>query len=114
MTKFTIPAVIRNCALSLMMIGVAYPVSAEIKAPLGVAAPDTSAAREIKINSATKHVNVTRQETVRFVNTDNGRSFTWQFYTLNHPTTDIRKIAPSQFTDREVLIYISPSADELN
>lgn len=112
MTKTAIRTMICNCALSISIMGVAMPAFAAIKDPQGMPAAAATAHRTITITPSTKHVNVVRNEIVRFINPDNGQSFTWQFHTHQHPVIDLRAIAPGQFVNHKVLVYVAPNPDE--
>lgn len=102
----------RRIMAALVFLSVVSTSSAlPVKDPLGSAALAANGARVIHISPATTAVNVERHETVRFVNPE-GKSFTWNFYTLHHPTFDIRHIAPPGFAEHKTLIYVGPSAAE--
>jgi len=112
MSKLSFLAVVRRSLASLALLAVVAPSSAlPVKDPMGSAAAPIASAREIRITPATKAVNVERYETVRFVNAA-GQSFTWHFYTLHHPTIELRQIAPPGFTEAGTLIYVSLGAAE--
>ena len=95
MSKISLFKVVRHCLASIALLCVVLPSSAHsVKDPLGTAVAESTSARVIPITASTKTVNVQRHETVRFVNPA-GQSLTWHFYTLNHPTIDLRDIAPA-------------------
>jgi hypothetical protein len=65
--------------------------------------------RTIVVTGDTKRVNVTHYEVVRFVS--NGREFTWDFDGVAQPGLfDLMQIAPADFVDHGVTVYVSPSA----
>lgn len=106
--------VIRHSLVSLAVLAAASSASAStIADPLGSAVPATAAAREIRVSASTRVLNVTRHEVVRFVNAA-GQSFTWRFHTLNHPIIDIGKIAPANFSERNIQVYVGQAPEELN
>lgn len=108
-----IATVVRHSLVAMAMLSAAVTASASgIADPLGSAAAATAAAREIKVSASTKVLNVNRHEVIRFVN-DAGQSFTWQFSTLNHPIIVISKIAPANFSDRSIPVYVGQAPDEL-
>lgn len=112
MSHISFPAAVYSCLVSLLLIGVIAPASAlPVKDPLGSGVAHSANARVIHITASTKAINVARHETVRFVNAA-GQSFTWHFYTLHHPTIDLRDIAPPGFSDAATLIYVGLGASE--
>lgn len=75
-----------------------------------VEAPD--GARVIEINPATRWVNVERNRTVVFV--ANGHRFGWRFNTLQNGTDfELSGIAPPDFGEVHVRVYVAPSMDYL-
>jgi hypothetical protein len=80
------------------------------QAPSPERAIATAAAnRTIVVTGDTKRVNVTHYEVVRFVS--NGREFTWYFDGVAQPGLfDLMQIAPADFVDHGVTVYVSPSA----
>lgn len=115
MRNIIISTALRCFMASALLFGAAYPAAASsIKDPLGVPATAGFASRVINITPETKYVNVMRNEVVRFVNTVNGRTFTWQFYTLHHPNFDLRKVAPAEFLNSELMVYVGLNPEESN
>lgn len=107
-------AVIRHSLVLLAVLATVSSASAStIADPLGSAVSATAAAREIKISASTRVLNVTRHEVVRFVNAA-GQSFTWRFHTLHHPIIDISKIAPANFSERTIQVYVGQAPEELS
>jgi hypothetical protein len=78
------------------------------RAFLGKAAPEQAAAgRVIVITDATRYVNVTGGQTVRFVVGD--RSFTWSFQTGSAHVIpfDLQQIAPPGLLNHRVKAYVA-------
>jgi Heavy-metal resistance protein CzcE len=78
------------------------------RAFLGKAAPEQAeAGRVIVITDATRYVNVSGGQTVRFVVGD--RSFTWRFQSgIVHVTPfDLQKIAPQGVLNHRVTAYVA-------
>jgi|CXWL01.1.fsa_nt_gi hypothetical protein len=98
---------------SILLVGGMMPASAMIANPNGTPVETARAMRDIKINAATKSINVSRNEVVRITNAA-GQQFTWQFDTLHHPVIELSKIAPGGFAQGPVLVYVGQSADELH
>ncbi|HKW36185.1 MAG TPA: CzcE family metal-binding protein [Burkholderiales bacterium] len=70
------------------------------------------AGRTIDITGATKWVNVTHGEVVRFVS--NGQEFTWYFDGVSQSRPfDLAQIAPAGFTAQRVTVYVAPGEDNL-
>lgn len=91
---------------SISMTSGAHAVSAmDAGANYGAAVSGGSADRTINLDAATKWVNVTEGETVRF--TRAGKSFSWHFSTLNNASFDLSAIAPKDVDVRNVRVYVS-------
>lgn len=91
-------------AASLAAIGCASKPETEL---YGDAAPAAAAVRTMHITPATKYVNVTGGETIRFV--VDGQEFAWTFNTpptVNH--FELNKVAPRTLLNHRVTAYISP------
>jgi len=73
--------------------------------PFGVAAPEKAANRVIKLDGNTKYLNVVRGETATIVK--DGKSFTWQFMTLNTASFELGQIAPKDFGAGHEIVYVS-------
>lgn len=71
----------------------------------GAPASNNFADRQIKLTPATKWVNVTNGETVRF--TADGKSFTWHFDTFSESTFDLSAIAPVDLHIQRVRVYVA-------
>ncbi|MDB5808429.1 MAG: hypothetical protein JWN94_551 [Betaproteobacteria bacterium] len=70
--------------------------------------------RIIKIKPDTRSIGVYRLETVKFVDEQTGKSFTWKFDTLHAGNFPLRDIAPAgTLGDQAVQAYVwdSPSND---
>lgn len=108
----SIATIVRHLLVSTAMLSAAgASAAAGIADPLGTAVAASATAREIKLGVSTRVVNVSRHEVVRFVNAA-GQSFTWQFSTLNHPIIELGKIAPANFSERAIPVYVGQSPDE--
>jgi hypothetical protein len=84
----------------------AQPASAERTIVTAVAG------RTIDISGGTKWVNVKHGEVIRFVS--NGREFTWYFDGVSQPRPfDMAAIAPADFLDHGVKVYVSVGDDAL-
>ncbi len=101
----------RACFASILLATVSAPAVAMIANPHGSKAEASHAMREIKLDDATRSINVSRNEVVRIVNAA-GEKFTWQFDTLHHPTIELGKIAPAGFSARPILIYVGQGINE--
>lgn len=76
------------------------------RADFGAAVTDSAAERTIVIKAATKYVNVTDGETVKFA--IDGKEFSWNFRTW--PSTDqfpLEKIAPKETLASGVTVYVA-------
>ena len=73
----------------------------------------TSATRAITISSATKYVNVTQGDVVKF--DVDGKTFTWQFDTLRaNASFDFSAIAPSGANTHGIRVYVAPNPTYAN
>jgi len=61
---------------------------------------------------AANYANIKCGETITFVN--GGKTFTWKFDVVNHHAVDIRKIAPADFTDKALIVYVERNEFERN
>ncbi|MGJ7918564.1 CzcE family metal-binding protein [Massilia sp. LXY-6] len=84
------------------------PASAAPRADLlGMAAPPSAATQTVAITPATRWVNVTSGDTVRFV--VDGREFAWNFSV--GPTVavfDLNRVAPPGLLGRALPVYVDP------
>ena len=81
---------------------------------LGEAADAGPGARTITIKPDTKWVNVTRDETVKFVDASSGKNFAWRFDTLAMKL-DLAAVAPSEVLNgRHIAAYVAYSPNENN
>ena len=70
--------------------------------------------RVISIQPHTRHVNVSGDEIIKFVDSATGKSFVWHFNTAAD-TINLSKIAPAgTFAGRNIVIYRAPSSRELS
>lgn len=92
---------------SALFAGVAQAAAPSgTSADFGSAASTVAAERQIDLTGATKSVNVSDGETVRF--TANGKSFTWHFDTYaNRGTFELSKIAPADVMVDGVHVYVA-------
>ncbi|MBC7513710.1 MAG: CzcE family metal-binding protein [Herminiimonas sp.] len=64
--------------------------------------------RPLRIDAATRYVNVEGGEVIRF--DVNGRSFSWSFSgPLAVTSFNLRRIAPPGMLDHDVIVYIAPN-----
>ncbi len=64
------------------------------------------ASRVVDVNSP-DGINIECGETVTFRN--GNKTFTWRFDVVNHQAVDIRKIAPAGFSNKKLMVYVSPN-----
>ncbi len=84
----------------------AYALGASgTNADYGAVVSTDFAGRQISVTAATKWVNVTNGETVRF--TANGKNFTWHFDTFDQTSFDLSAIAPKDVYVKGVRIYVA-------
>ncbi|KAB8041212.1 CzcE family metal-binding protein [Janthinobacterium aquaticum] len=75
-------------------------------ADYGVPATHSAAARSITIDSSTRHINVTRGETITIVR--DGQRFTWQVDTYsNRSVFALAEIAPKSMQADGIKVYIA-------
>lgn len=75
--------------------------------PFGSPAGDAVAQRTVKLLPETKFINVVQGEIIKF--TYNGKSFTWNFDTLNTNAFDLFAIAPKDMNITKVRVHLSPN-----
>jgi len=74
---------------------------------LGTAIPASAAAHSVVITPATRWVNVTGGDTVRFV--AGGREFGWDFHVSPLVQVfDLNRVAPPGVLDRPLPVYVDP------
>jgi len=73
--------------------------------PYGNQSIESMAQRTIKLDSKTKSVQIQQGETVKFV--FEGKSFVWQFNTLNTNTFKFAEIAPSDMNVKNIQVYLT-------
>ena len=78
---------------------------------LGSAAQPSTAQRTIVIDNKTKWITVEHDEVVRFVS--NGQEFAWDFRGMSS-SFNLNKVAPTGALDRDLTVYIWPSARDLS
>ena len=75
-------------------------------ADYGSSAPHAAAQRSIELQPDTRHLNVTRGETVTIARA--GQRFTWHVQTFNHQTTfALSEIAPQDMPVDGVQVYVA-------
>lgn len=75
-------------------------------ADYGAPAPHSAAARSITIDSNTRHINVTRGETITIIR--DGQRFTWQVDTYSNRTRfALAEIAPEAMKADGVMVYVA-------
>jgi hypothetical protein len=94
--------------VSLAALGLLVAVAAYAVAPLrlqGDLVPPNMATRSIRIDPATRYVNVRWGDTVAFLS--NGKEFAYRFDGVPGETSfDLRRVAPPGIVDHEVTTYI--------
>lgn len=98
--------------LTALLLSGATLTALAVKPPplklLGNTAPESSAARTVKISPTTKSVRVTGGETVKFVAGD--KSFAWSFDVPNSITSfELNRVAPAGVLDHKVRAYVAPN-----
>ncbi|MBG6220963.1 MULTISPECIES: CzcE family metal-binding protein [unclassified Janthinobacterium] len=110
--KANIVAVFAVIALS-PLAAMAHQGEMHSSPAFGSAAPARSATRAITISSATKYVNVTQGDVVKF--DVDGKTFTWQFDTLRaNASFDFSAIAPSGANTHGIRVYVAPNPTYAN
>lgn len=112
MNQFKLAAIIVLSALSATVGTTAMAVdkatqallASGVKEPLGTPAPESAAQRTITITPTTEYINVERWEVVKFL--VDGKSFTWNFYTLGTPIFELAAIAPKDINVGKVVVYV--------
>ncbi len=76
-------------------------------ADYGITVSTDFAGRQVSVTAATKWVNVTNGETVRFI--ADGKNFTWYFDTFDQTSTsfDLSAIAPKDVQVKGVRVYVA-------
>jgi hypothetical protein len=75
-------------------------------ADYGSSAPHAAAQRSIELQSDTRHINVTRGETVTIARA--GQRFTWHVQTFNHQTKfALNEIAPQDMPVDGIEVYVA-------
>jgi hypothetical protein len=96
--------------LPLATLGLLAAMAAHADVPtrlLGDVVPPAEATRTIRIDPATRYVNVNRGDTVRFV--VNGQQFAYYFDGAEGETSfDLRQVAPPGVLNHRVVAYITP------
>lgn len=107
---------VRRGFIVLALLGSAVQSAAAfaVTNPLGHTIGDSFVEREIKINNSTNWVNVQKNERVRIVNTETGKSYQYQFDTLGHPIIELSSILPGASNNKMAKVYVSTSFDEVN
>ena len=97
---------------ALAILCTAFATSALAAGPTGTAAdygssaPHAAAQRSIELQPDTRHINVTRGETVTIARA--GQRFTWHVQTFNHQTTfALAEIAPKDMAVDGVQVYVA-------
>jgi hypothetical protein len=102
----------RSLAASALALAAAFAVPAFAAQPAassnyGTPVHAGQADREIRLDPATRWVNVQQNETVRFV--VGGQNFTWRFDTLGTPTFDLNQVAPAgMLGGAPITVYVAP------
>jgi heavy-metal resistance protein CzcE len=77
---------------------------------VGSAVQASAAQRTVSIGPRTRWVTVERGEIVKFVS--NGREFAWAFSGTSS-SFDLKRVAPGGTLDRDLIVYVWPSAQEI-
>ena len=102
----------RSLAVSALALAVAVAVPAFAAHPAanpnyGTPVHAGQADREIRLDSATRWVNVQHNEAIRFV--VGTQSFMWKFDTLGTPTFDLNQVAPAGARGgAPITVYVAP------
>jgi hypothetical protein len=100
-----------HAAAAIVFSAGAVAHAGDIPQPYGSAAQAQSAQREINIHPTTRHVNVERDEVVRFV-TPQG-TFAWSFDTdRNRSQFDFAQIAPQSISADGIRVFVSQAASD--
>lgn len=112
----TSSTVLRCSLLALALLGTAVQSTAALAVtnPLGHVIGDSYVEREININHATNWVNVQKNERVRIINTETGKSFAYQFDTLDHPIIELSRILPGISNNKMARVYVGAAFEEMN
>lgn len=112
--KFTVTRKLAVLAgLGTLATVLAIPASAmPMGSAYGTLATGGNASREVTLAAGAKFLNVERNETVK-INVG-GKSFIWQFDTLGTPVIKLGDIAPAGIDAKNVTVYVSPSASDVN
>ncbi|MGK5033055.1 CzcE family metal-binding protein [Janthinobacterium sp. MDT1-19] len=106
--KFLKPNIVAVFAVIVLspLAAMAHQGEMHLNPAFGSAAPAPSATCTITISSATKYVNVTQGDVVKF--DVDGKTFTWQFDTLRTKASfDFSAIAPSGVNTHGVRVYVA-------
>jgi len=106
--KLAVLAGIGTIAAALAVPALAMPMGNAY----GTLVQGGNASREVTLADGAKYLNVERNETVK-INVG-GKSFTWQFDTLGTPIIKLGDIAPTGVDAKNVTVYVSHSASEVN
>ena len=101
-----------NASIAAVLLS-ATPASqaGDIADPYGSPAPAPSARREIRIDPATRYVNVARGEIIRF-STPQG-TFAWSFDTdRNRNGFEFSRIAPKTVATEGIRVFVADLADD--
>jgi hypothetical protein len=82
---------------ALMIASTAFAIALPSSLDFGASANEVSVDRVITITPETKSVGIVRNQTVKFVDSSTGQSFTWRFDTRNSGF-DLNQIAPAGFS----------------
>ena len=99
--KMPIKKLVRSCVamfgfVAALMFASAVPAGYAVDQDFGSPGQDGNFDRVITIAPDAKWVNVTRDETIKFVDATSGKSFVWRFDTLAN-VFDLGGIAPTGF-----------------
>ncbi|WP_295754522.1 CzcE family metal-binding protein [Undibacterium sp.] len=87
-------------------------IAAHTVAPFGNLTLETTAQRTITLLPNTKYINVVQGEVIKF--TSQGKSFTWNFDTLNTFTFNLAEVAPKEMNIENIQVYIKKNATYRN
>lgn len=106
-TRTTATTLRSSLVASLLVVACASSFAAQPQLKfLGEAASAQAATQTINITPATKYVNVTSGQTVRFVSGD--KSFAWNFNVgTNVYAFDLNRVAPDHTLNQQVKVYVA-------
>ena len=110
---FRIVTIMAVCTAVMLAAGTAAAQSSSKDAP-GAPGQENVYTRVITVRPDTKYLNVFGDEIIKFVESESGKSFVWNFNVLVDRIS-ISKIAPAgMFSDSNIVIYRAPAWREIS